>query len=150
MTRDFSITKDVIGASTYRPGDNIQFAITITNTGQTKIDQLQFFDRYNPNLFTFFYIEGRRGNGSTVNLTPYLEFTYMPDGFRQIRVADLTVPLGDLEVGQSYYLTAVFIARSVSVDTQTCNVAIGDDGYTQKQDNACVTIIYVRPRPTDK
>lgn len=109
---DIVVTKQVQNNDhDYEIGDTVLFDITIQNTGETVLEQVYFEDTYDPAYLQFV---GIREQGSTA----YLAVQHT-DG--RIVIQDLTVPLGDLGIGNSYHLVAQFTARYVSTDTQTWN-----------------------------
>ncbi|BCX14016.1 MAG: hypothetical protein KatS3mg085_548 [Candidatus Dojkabacteria bacterium] len=122
---------------TYLIGEQINFEIIITNTGNTTLNVVEFWDRWDSN-----YIRFNNGyiikNNLTINDISQI---ITEQNNSQIYIADITNSiLGDLEPGESFliYLNFTAVNPTPFYVGETCNNAIASgDEIPEVRDKVC-------------
>lgn len=150
--QDFEIQKILLDPQNeYISRDTVRFGVSITNTGETIIDQMLFLDRYDSRYLEFVSMTGRHEqSGREVDFTDILTIKEIWNNLFEIQIDNLAQYLGNLEPNESYRLELTFNIKSLAASVTTCNLAIADDGNNRKADQVCLNIVLVTVPPTDK
>lgn len=139
--KDLDVTKIVIedDDSIYNVGNTVKFKITIRNTGDTILEQIEFSDEYNQARLDFTVMrDAKTGNNIT---NAFEELGSIDETLGIFEHPDLTELNGfeDLEPGETIEL--VFEFKALIPTSLTCNDVVIKEDDEEDIAEACVTII---------
>lgn len=133
-------------AGTYVAGtDQVEYSILITNDGDEIITNLLFQDSFPTSNFSLVNAYGNAGsqpdqsNPAHLLQPDYLGVDFANNQNTLFQINDITTQLGDLGVGQSYYI--VFVFDAIAGDTNpVCNDVSAETLGIVGTDQSCVTV----------
>lgn len=148
VNREAGLEKTVDGGGNYKVGDVIDFDVTLTNTGDTVLNDVEFGDTYDQSRLDFLSLRGRKTGSASIELTNRSGVN-VNEVSGDIAIDNLASSnlLGVLGVGQQYVLEFRFAARAASDDScrsgsrrVTVNYAEAVISGERLRDNAAVCI----------
>lgn len=141
LIEGIDIEKTAISTHVYLVGEQVRFAVRITNTGESTFDIVRFRDTWDPTYLRFVGGSVVKNTGESIgDITPLIS----SQTNNEFIINDLTNSvLGNLAPNQFYQFELIYtaVAPTPSYSPETCNYAfVRPDDLNEINDDDCVNI----------